>query len=148
MIDFFVLRESFDSVYRYNIKKDSDGDYSADVITDDGSKLRMIMYKRTPDEWHVGFARNSKGDMTGEGDALKIMATALDFTQNIIKKEKPKVVSFNSEGGRMKKSDDKGSRTRLYTRMANKYASKLGYRVTKQDYAYGNNTTEFNLVRK
>ena len=148
MKDWFEFRESFDKGYKFTMKTDKDGDYSADVITDDGSKLRLIMYKRTPDEWHVGFARNSKGDVTGEGDALKIMATALDFTQKVIKKEKPKVVSFNSEGGRMKKSDDKGSRTRLYVRMANKYAPKLGYRVTHKDYGYGDNTTEFNLVRK
>lgn len=148
MKDWFEFRESFDKGYRFTTKTDKDGDYSADVITDDGSKLRLIMYKTSADEWHVGFARNSSGDVTGEGDALKIMATVLDFTQKIIKKEKPKVVSFNSEGGRMKKKDDKGSRTRLYTRVANKYASKLGYRVTTGVYPYGDNTTAFNLVRK
>jgi hypothetical protein len=148
MRDWFEFRESLDSGYRFTMKTDKDGDYSADVITDDGSKLRVIMYKTSPEEWHVGFARNSKGTVTGEGDALKIMTTVLDFTQKVIKKEKPKVVSFNSEGGRMSKGDDKGSRTKLYTRIANKYASKLGYRVTKKDYGYGDKVTEFNLVRK
>ena len=149
MIDFFELRESFDKSYRFTLKTDKDGDYFADVVTDDGSKLRLVMYKKSAEEWHTGFARNSKGTVTGEGDSLKIMATALDFIKKVVSKEKPKVISFDAEGGNMNKKDDTGSRASLYSRVANKYAKQMGYRVTKNNFkgAFGP-ATEFRLERK
>jgi hypothetical protein len=151
MKDWFEFRESFDKKYRFTMKTDKDGDYSADTVTDDGSKLRMIMYKRpnTEGEWHVGFARNMKSTVTGEGDALKIMATVLDFVKKVAKKENPEVISFEAEGGSQNKKDVTGSRASLYTRVANKYASQMGYRVTQSNFkgAFGQGT-EFKLVRK
>ena len=147
MIDFFVLRESFDSVYRYNIKKDSDGDYSADLVTDDGSKVRIIMY-HYKNAWQVGFVRNGSGDVTGEGDAQKILSTVFDFVKKIIKKEKPEVIAFETQGGRTNKKSNTGSRAKLYKRMADRYASQLGYRVSAGKSEYGTATTQFSLVRK
>ena len=149
MIDFFVLRESFDSSYRYTVKKDSDGDYFADLVTDDGSKIRIVMYNYK-DAWQVGWMRNGSGEITGEGDAHKILSTVFDFVKKVIKKEKPEVIAFETQGGRTSKKDDKGSRAKLYKRMADKYASQLGYRVSTNKGGTGpaGTTTHFSLVRK
>lgn len=149
MIDFFELRESFDSAYRYSIKRDSEGDYSADLVTDDGSKVRIIMYQYD-NAWQVGWMRNGSGGITGEGDAHKLLSTVFDFVKKIIKKEKPDRVAFETQGGRTSKKDDKGSRAKLYKRMADRYASQLGYRVSTKKGATGpaGKTTHFSLVRK
>lgn len=62
--------------------------------------------------------------ITGDGDALRIFATILEFGKHLIKTQDPDIINIKSKTGA-----GGGSRTRLYNTIIKKYASKYGYKV-------------------
>jgi hypothetical protein len=90
--------------------------------------------------WMVEFYRSNSQEITGEGDAQRIFATVLHAIQQFIKKKKPKSIFFTA----VKEDDPKGSRTKLYNRLVQRFASGLGYSLTTQADDYG---TSYKLVR-
>ena len=71
-------------------------------------------------------------DMTGEGDAMRIMATVLDIIKSIIKKHDPMTLVFSAD-----KKDEKivgnTGRAKAYGAMVKRFASKLGYKPEVKD---------------
>lgn len=84
--------------------------------------------------WEIAFTRTIKGpegsgqededdDVSGTGDAFRVFATVMEFIEWVVRNREPKYI--------MLKSKDVESRKSLYARMAQRYASKLGYEIAK-----------------
>ena len=61
-------------------------------------------------------------NITGEGDAMRILATVLDIIKSIIKKHEPMTIVFNAD----KEDRNKGSRVGAYGAMVKRFAGKMG----------------------
>jgi hypothetical protein len=79
-------------------------------------------------------------DVTGEGDAQRVFATALAALKMFIDDVQPGIIRFTADKG-----DYGESRTRLYQRMIQKYASQMGYENYVEKDA---DKDEFSLVKK
>ena len=74
--------------------------------------------------------------LTGKGDAMRILTTVLFTIQKELKRSKPDYVEFSSQKVEKEK---KTGRTKLYNRMVEKFASKMGYNVKSIiDHKYKN----------
>jgi hypothetical protein len=96
--------------------------------------------------WDVNFQRGGSIGKTGQGDSLKIFATVLDILKKFVKDIDPSHVNFAAE----KAADDKGSRSKLYMRLAKKYFGKK-YSVQtdiSKSSASGDETMFFSLDKK
>ena len=76
--------------------------------------------------------------MTGDGDAMRIMATVLDIIAAIIKKHKPMTLHFSADkaedklrGAEMVQA--KTGRAGAYGAIVKRFASKAGYISTTDD---------------
>jgi hypothetical protein len=152
------LEEAFDKPYRFRRMKLYDGYFVYKFIADDKSEVDVLFKENeiSDDEsyWTVNFERNGDTRATGEGDAMRIFATVIEIIKDFTKKEKPKEMNFSAEkpAWRMnlhhldpKRSKEMGSREKLYKRLVQRYAGRLGYRYTTQsDYS----ATDFRLVQK
>ncbi len=79
--------------------------------------------------------------MTGEGDAMRIMATVLDIIKSIIKKHEPAMLYFSGD----KDDKEKGGRVGAYKAIIKRFAGKAGYKsITKED----GDKASFQLVKK
>jgi hypothetical protein len=83
-------------------------------------------------------------DMTGEGDAIRIMATVLDIIKSIIKKHEPMTLVFSAD-----KKDEKivgnTGRAKAYGAMVRRFASRLGYKSEVKD---STKETKWQLTKK
>ena len=119
----------------------------------------MVLFKEneiSDDEsyWAVSFERDGRQDQTGEGDAMRIFATVIDILKDFTKKEKPQEVVFSAEKpawrmslphGHPNRNKEMGSREKLYKKLVQRYAGRMGYKYTTQsDYS----ATDFRLVQK
>lgn len=79
-------------------------------------------------------------DVTGEGDAQRVFATALAALKMFIDDVQPGIIKFTADKG-----EYGPSRTKLYQRMVQKYASQYGFKpfVNKDD-----DKDEFTLVKE
>jgi len=85
-------------------------------------------------------------DMTGEGDAMRILATVLDIIKFIIKKHEPITISFGADkkqfiGNKEKKTGRAGA----YAAMVKRFAGKLGYKSQVQQ---ASDETKWQLIKK
>ena len=76
------------------------------------------------DEGGVRKGHGSKHDISGTGNAGQIIATVLDYTKNVMKKEKPNTIIFTAK---------EPSRKKLYKAIANRF---------KRDGVVGNITVD------
>ena len=79
--------------------------------------------------------------MTGEGDAMRIMATVLDIIKSIIKKHEPAMLYFSGD----KDDKEKGGRVGAYKAIIKRFAGKAGYESITKEYS---NKVSFQLVKK
>jgi opacity protein-like surface antigen len=121
------VAESLDQPYRIKWERSPFGDLDAIATLEDGSNL-LIMFNNEADQWRVEFYRGDRQDITGEGDAQRIFATVLKAIREFIRRKKPTSIVFGS----VKEIDPRGSRTRLYDRMVQRYATDLGYTLQRQ----------------
>ena len=126
------LTEAFDQPYKLKWEKGEHGDYDALAKLDDGTYLSIMfnLSDQIEDRWMVEFYRNNSQALTGEGDAQRVFATVLTAVGQFIRKKKPQSLFFSA----VKEDDPTGSRTRLYDRLVQRYASNLGYTLQKQEY--------------
>jgi hypothetical protein len=139
---------SYTRVKKYQNPK-ADKAYASYFEPDDGSEVDVIFTgKEHMDDtdhldWEIEFERNGAQDITGEGDALRIIATVMKIVKDFIKIEDPKYM--NLMAAKPKGSDKKLSgRERLYSRLIQKeIGSKYKVRV-------GNNSsgTVWNIEKK
>jgi len=149
---FSALTEAFDKPYRYTKKELFKGYIVYRFFTDDGSDVDVLFQENeiSDDEsvWHVLFERKGEMGVTGEGDAMRIFATVIDVLKDFTKKEKPQELAFSADkpawavdAGK----GQKGSREKLYKKMVQRYAGRLGY---KYKIDSSSTATEFRLVKK
>ena len=117
--------------------------------TSDGGEIEVLANHWWMDSFQAGargikeghsiiieFIKTRKGDdhrstydMTGEGDAMRIMATVLDIIKSIIKKHEPMTILFSADKGGKKK----GGRAGAYGAIVKRFAGKLGYKSDRDD---------------
>lgn len=149
MIRFKELTESLDNPYPAVLKKTGKQEYRSIVKLDDGGTLNIDIEgdEHIDDydelDWEINFQRNGKQSMTGEGDALRIMATVFNVINQFVKKEKPKYMTA-AAGKEKGNSKALQGRERLYKRLLTKNLGKA-YNISTDTSSSG---TMFNMVRK
>ena len=152
------LNEAFDKPYKFKKHVLYKGNVVYRFIADDKSEIDVLFKENeiSDDEssWTVSFERGGRQDQTGEGDAMRIFATVIEVVKDFTKKEKPQELVFSAEKPAWrahlhhkdpKRSKDMGSREKLYKKLVQRYAGRLGYKYTTQsDYT----ATDFRLVKK
>ena len=128
MLTFKQLDESLNNPYPATLKKSSFGlgSYRSTFKLDDGGELNLDIeaddHIDDYDEldWSINFQRNGSQAVTGEGDALRIMATVMNLISQFIKKENPKYMNLSA--AKSQGSNRKGlqGRERLYSRLIKK----------------------------
>jgi len=149
MIRFKELTESLDNPYPATLKKDGKQGYRSTVKLDDGGQLNINIEgdEHIDDydhiDWEISFERNGQQSMTGEGDALRIMATVFKVVNQFVKIEKPKYM--NAAAGKEKGNKKLlQGRERLYKRLLTKNLGRA-YKISTDTSSSG---TMFNMVRK
>ena len=79
-------------------------------------------------------------DKTGEGDAQRILATAVTALKAFIDEVEPAMITFTADKG-----DDGASRTKLYQRMVQRLAPQMGFKPIVQK---GDSMDTFTLVKE
>jgi hypothetical protein len=86
--------------------------------------------------------------MTGEGDAMRIMATVLDIIKSIIKKHEPMTLIFSADKGqdnRKTRTKEPTGRAGAYGAIVKRFAGKMGYKSDTKD---SNRKVEWQLTKK
>lgn len=149
MIRFRELTEALDNPYPAVLKKTGKQEYRSIVKLDDGGTLNIDIEgdEHIDDydelDWEINFQRNGKQSMTGEGDALRIMATVFNVINQFVKKEKPKYMTA-AAGKEKGNSKALQGRERLYKRLLTKNLGKA-YNISTDTSSSG---TMFSMVRK
>ena len=122
---------------------------------DVGSQLGGMKIKKTGHTIAIEFAkRRYKGthkdtttyDMTGEGDAMRIMATVLDIMKSVIKKHEPMTLTFSADkGGKGIERTGKSGRAGAYSAIVKRFAGKMGYEPDTKD---SSSKVEWQLTKK
>ena len=134
------VNEAFNQPYKAKWEKSDYGDYDALVKLPDGTPLSIMFNREEDGEYQIEFHRNNSQDVTGEGDAQRIFATVLHAIQKFIQKQHPERIRFSATKD---DEDNNQSRSKLYDRLVQRYASSLGYSVDVSDYA---NSTVYELT--
>lgn len=125
------IGESLDKPYGFDSSENEYGEPLMSTTLDDGSDLEMKFYKskiQGVDGYGFEFSRNNKHNITGQGDEQRVFATALAMTQQFVNQHKPKALEFFAS-----KSPGSQSREKLYDRLVQRYADKLGYVLDRAD---------------
>ena len=152
------LDEAFDKPYKFRKQVLYKGYVVYRFIADDKSEIDVLFKENEISEdesyWTVSFERGGRQDQTGEGDAMRIFATVIEVLKDFTKKEKPQELVFSAEKpaerislphDHPERSKDMGSREKLYKKLVQRYAGRMGYKYTTQsDYS----ATDFRLVQK
>jgi gamma-glutamylcyclotransferase (GGCT)/AIG2-like uncharacterized protein YtfP/GNAT superfamily N-acetyltransferase len=124
--------EAFDKPYPMKWEKGEFGDIDALAKLPDGTPLSIMfnLADMSENDWGVEFYRNNSQLVTREGDAQRVFATVLTAIGQFIKKKKPDTLFFTA----VKEEDPTGSRTKLYDRLVQRYATQLGYNLERVEY--------------
>ena len=152
------LTEAFNRPYSYKRIPLFKGHVVYRFLTTGKSEIDVLFKENeiSDDEsyWVVSFERDGRQDLTGEGDAMRIFATVIDIIKDFVKKDKPQELAFSAEKpaerislphDHPKRSTEMGSREKLYKRLIQRYAGRMGYKYNaRSDYT----ATDFKLVQK
>jgi len=127
------VTEAFDQPYNIRWSKGDHGDYDAYAELDDGTGLEIAFLDQQHNSWMVDFFRDNSTEITGDGDAYRVLATVLTAMREFIVKQQPAKLNFSAE----KNDDPTGSRASLYDRMIQRYITGTGYNLTRQNYPDG-----------
>jgi len=89
--------------------------------------------------WEVDFIRGGAATLTGQGQAERVFATALDAIRRFVGEYNPEVLMFTAAKEEMRMSDlskRKGSRISLYKAIIRRYAPRMGYEMISTDKQY------------
>ena len=96
-------------------------------------KMAGVTIKEAGHTIAIEFVKTTKGkstyELTGEGDAMRILATVLDIIKSIIKKHEPMTILFSADKGGKKK----GGRAGAYGAIVKRFAGKMGYKSDRDD---------------
>jgi hypothetical protein len=119
-----TLSEALAQPYPYKWTKKSDRKYEAVY-----GKLMIAFIHSTfrgRNNWEIAFDVDGREDMTGEGDAFKILSTVVAATREWWAEQdatKIKTIEFVAD----KDTDDGNGRTALYRRFAKQFANNIGF---------------------
>jgi len=113
------------------------------TVEKEGHAVGIEFVKRT----HKGTNKDrSTYSMTGEGDAMRILATVLDIINDIIKKHEPAMLYCSGDkGGKGIERKGESGRVGAYTAIVKRFAGKAGYTSITQDTK---DKVNFQLVKK
>ena len=138
-IDEKGVAEAFDQPYNLKWEKGDHGnDHDALVLLPDGTYLTIMFNEDDEDQYSVEFWRGHSQSVTGEGDSQRIFSTVLAAIAEFIKKYHPRSLAFTA-AKEDESEETTNSRTKLYDRLVQRYASGLGYRVDRWESGYGVN---------
>jgi hypothetical protein len=129
-----TIDEAFDKPYKSKWTKSDTGTQYSRVKLPDGTPLDVVFYNMGDNKYTVEFVRSHSMGVTGGGDAQRIFSTILNSVLQFVKKQKPQRLEFSASKD-IYQADSPGvksnpnSRSKLYTRMVNRYAEPLGYKV-------------------
>ena len=96
-------------------------------------KMAGVTIKEAGHTIAIEFVKTTKGkstyELTGEGDAMRILATVLDIIKSIIKKHEPMTILFSADKG----GKEKGGRAGAYGAIVKRFAGKMGYKSDRDD---------------
>jgi hypothetical protein len=136
----YNVNETFNKPYSITWEKSEYGDYDALATLDDGTYLSISFEHVSPYEVAVSFWRNNSQEVTGEGDAQRVFATVLAAVQQFLKQEQPANISFSA----VKEDDPSGSRSKLYSKLVQRYAANWGYQARSFEH---DDKVEFELSK-
>jgi hypothetical protein len=161
---FNALTEAFDKPYKYSLKKKQSNFWIGKFDLPDGGDITVYFegmeWSDVEMSWGVKFQRtnpkrkNASMDITGEGDAMRVFATVIEIIKEFLKKEKPQELNFAAHKPEWMtdlphdhpdKKGQKGSREKLYKKLVQRYAGRMGYKYSSTS---SSSATEFSLVRK
>lgn len=95
----------------------------------DNDKIEIMYYRYSDlkEDWQVAFRRNGKTTQTSEGNANKIFSAVINHILEWVKQHQPRTLSFSGD------KSGSSSRVNLYSRMIDRYAQNMGYRVETED---------------
>jgi hypothetical protein len=82
-------------------------------------KFTPVGISKGMDAVEVEFSRNDSYDMTGGGDANRVLGTVLEAFRQYLKNYQPKILIFSAKGE---------SRSKVYQNLINRFASTVGYK--------------------
>lgn len=113
------------------------------AVTDTGDRLRIDFEKWLGGIVNLSFSVDGSVGITGQGDAFKIMATVLDVIKDFIKNHEPKGIKFTADKEEGE-SEEWQSREKLYSKMIERFATTVGYKVKLNKNKFG---TVFTLIK-
>jgi hypothetical protein len=145
------LSELFDRPYPYRMSKGAIGREGENiaVFTTGSSKDDVVEVELTfrMDKLYVNFIRGGRLDITGQGNASKILATVMHLVEEFVASAIVDEIVIIVEIGQ-----GSGARQRIYRSLMNRHADRLGYKVyewvKKGDAPSGADNLHFSLVRK
>ena len=120
------LIELFDQPYSYTWIKQDENEWRGNFTASDKSVVKVFFEspKSPYEEWDMAFIRNESTAAMGGGDEFKIFSTVLDMLSEFILAIHLKNIVFYSTFAAT------GSRMKLYDKLVEKYAEKLGHGYT------------------
>jgi len=149
---FSTLTEAFDKPYKFTKRELFKGYVVYRFDAEDKSEVDVFFKENEISEdesvWYVTFERDLEMSVTGDGDAMRIFATVIDIIKDFTKKEKPQQLAFSADkpawavdAGK----GQKGSREKLYKKLVQRYAGRMGYKYSTKSVS---TSTDFTLVAK
>ena len=157
------ITELFDKPYKWKISwgkgisrdtfKEKNGMISYEFKTDDGRACEVMMHfskdfspKGNYIKAVAEFEVDDDYELSGKGDAPRIMSTVMDTLKDGIKKMRPEVITFTADKEEgFGQTTQKTGRAKLYKAMVKRFANKLGYIQGTQDVG---DMIKFTLISK
>ena len=122
--------------FTYNFNLPSGGNILVTFTYDFDTKSVDVVFSRRNTS-----SNKTRVDVTGEGDAIKILSTVMGVMDNFCKKFQPEYISFVAEI-----SKENSSRGRVYEKMVKRYAESFGYKMTS--IIFKTHEAHFSLKKK
>lgn len=126
------VTESLDQPYPMTWEHGEYGDHDALAKLADGTVLGIMFNDTGDSEYQIEFLRDHSHELTGAGDAQRVMATVLSAIQQFLKFEQPNIMVF-SASKEVDPGQNSQSRAKLYSRMVQRYAGAWGYNLHEKD---------------
>lgn len=124
------LNELFDSKPS-SLSVEDEGHEPIYSFSVNGSVIEVVFSNLGDGKWMMLFERDGSTAVTGGGNASEILGGVISVIQRFIQNHEVKDLSFSAAKGAIFDGDEVSSgRTKLYSRMLQKFANQAGYKFT------------------
>lgn len=131
------LMELFDRPYRWTRERSAPYLKTATFHTEDGREFHIQLAEAEDGIWDLVFVEGHGVNMqtrpTGEGDALRVYATVVDFVRSVVRSEGIVGLTFSADSRRQE---------RLYDRLARLFMKEFDWRLRARERVDGKLTWE------